>query len=144
MMGKQPHMRCAKGHALYGVQDLRCQTCDVERIDALSAELADANRRIEAHGPICLKWQYTLHDADTRIRALEAQLVETRAAKIREFYPLAEAKADALHKAFSQFENITVAATLEIAKDRAHSFIGWYYNNIESPEGSPASGGDVT
>lgn len=42
----------------------------------------------------------------------------------------------ALHKAFSQFENITVAGTLEIAKDRAHSFIGWYYNNIETPDGS--------
>jgi hypothetical protein len=37
---------------------------------------------------------------------------------------------NALHKAFNQFENITVANTLEVAHDRAHNFIGWAYNNL--------------
>lgn len=49
---------------------------EVSQRTALADELANANRRIEAHGPICLKWQYALHDADTRIRALEAALTE--------------------------------------------------------------------
>ena len=32
-------MTCDMGHPLYGVQDVRCQTCDVERIRALEAAL---------------------------------------------------------------------------------------------------------
>lgn len=51
------------------------------RIAQLEAELAAANRRIEAHGPICLKWQHTLHDADARIRELEAQLATAEFAR---------------------------------------------------------------
>lgn len=34
-------MHCAKGHALYGVQDVRCQRCDADRIRALEADNAD-------------------------------------------------------------------------------------------------------
>lgn len=49
---------------------------EVSQRTALADELANANRRIEAHGPICLKWQYALHDADTRIRALEADIAD--------------------------------------------------------------------
>lgn len=37
---------------------------------------------------------------------------------------------EALHKAFNQFENITVADDLKTAHDRAHAFIGWAYQNI--------------
>lgn len=82
-----------------------------------------------------------------RIRAFEAELSALQHATRGVTFQTPDEKdvgigklEAALHKAFSQFENITVAATLEIAKDRAHSFIGWYYNNIETPEGSPASG----
>lgn len=32
-------MHCAKGHALYGVQDVQCQDCDAERIHDLEDAL---------------------------------------------------------------------------------------------------------
>lgn len=45
-----------------------------------------------------MSFEGNYYEACKRIVELQAELVSTRAAKIREFYPLAEAKADALRK----------------------------------------------
>ena len=49
---------------------------------------------------------------DARIADLERQLSQYK---------------EAFHKAFNQFENITVSDTLAVVKERAHQMIGWAY-----------------
>jgi hypothetical protein len=113
--------------------------------DALASSYAELKAKC-AHCPSPAVVDITLGDPINyslceRCSEIEDKVVYVAEARITALESERDLYRNALYKAFNQFENITVADTLEIAKDRAHRFIGWYYNNIETPNGSPASGG---
>lgn len=95
----------------------------------------------------------TEQDLESRLAAVQAEL-DAKTARVDDYITINEAQhdhlvalqlrcealEDLLHRACNMFENITVADTLEIAKDRAHRGVSFTMTR-KALAGSASGGG---